>query len=217
MEAGSGGIRWNSTNNQIQVMDTNKNWIDWRYYDPYIEFQFIMNVYNGSTLNYTFEKTGIYILVSSNVTWNSLAISSPYNQLLYLNSANTIHAIWGEIDKKITATYSTQYNGSFSLAYFGGQYQNFELIRYARSANDGSTQTIEFVNQRNRIYVASMGSIQSGSMFARINNTTSTKQASDSKRYAFISTIGQEASGSISVYGPASQGSSGVVAEIAVS
>ena len=34
LEAGSGGIRWNSTTDFIQIMDENKNWIDYDYFDP---------------------------------------------------------------------------------------------------------------------------------------------------------------------------------------
>ncbi len=34
LAAGSGGIRWNSEINYIQLMDENKNWINWQSFDP---------------------------------------------------------------------------------------------------------------------------------------------------------------------------------------
>ena len=34
MQSGQGGIRWNSTTKTIQLMDENKNWVNWSYYNP---------------------------------------------------------------------------------------------------------------------------------------------------------------------------------------
>lgn len=54
MEAGQGGIRWNSTNNRIQIMDQNKNWVNWQYYNPNKSIQHMAsNSIWGSATSYT--------------------------------------------------------------------------------------------------------------------------------------------------------------------
>lgn len=57
LEAGSGGIRWNSVTNWVQLMDQNKNWVDWRYYDPNYslnaEVDLVATTVSNSTTAYT--------------------------------------------------------------------------------------------------------------------------------------------------------------------
>ena len=82
LEAGSGGIRFNDTTNRIQLMDTNKNWVDWKYYNPNKGVEHIYSIANSEGSLYTSQITatveGLYIVMVSSwsgngtVTVNSL-------------------------------------------------------------------------------------------------------------------------------------------------
>ena len=65
LEAGSGGIRWNSQTKYIQLMDENKNWKNWRYFNTDISVTNIsIGMASGSTLDMQFEETGIYVALA---------------------------------------------------------------------------------------------------------------------------------------------------------
>ena len=84
MQSGQGGIRWNSTNNWVQLMDQNKNWVNWQYYNPNSPIDLIpsMNAEtitrnDGVTVKVYFNK----LQVSSNYAWKGFIVnSSSYNE-----------------------------------------------------------------------------------------------------------------------------------------
>ena len=55
LAAGSGGIRWNSDTNYIQLMDEDKNWVNYKYYDPEAAVELIPSMpqdsYNGYSIS----------------------------------------------------------------------------------------------------------------------------------------------------------------------
>lgn len=97
LAAGSGGIRWNSMTNYIELSDENKNWVNWRYYNPNkIIFQkyFLRNP-QSTNINHSLTniEQGLYIVCIGNYS---------------VSSANV----------QITTTGSVRYNESFGYSRF---------------------------------------------------------------------------------------------------
>ena len=61
LAAGSGGIRWNSATNWIELADENKNWIGWKIYNPNLQVVPITAVQGKSDATINCNYTGLYI------------------------------------------------------------------------------------------------------------------------------------------------------------
>lgn len=73
LEAGSGGIRWNSSTKYIQLMDQNKNWVNYKPFDAYGKFKYVTSSTTNS-LSYTFADTGVYLFAHN--AYNSMCTIS---------------------------------------------------------------------------------------------------------------------------------------------
>ena len=80
LEAGHGGIRWNSVSKYIQIMNENNEWVNWKRFDNEPRYIFKSNTYDTTTWGYSADangrvsKTGAYIGVGS-VAYGSGAAS----------------------------------------------------------------------------------------------------------------------------------------------
>ena len=157
MAAGSGGIRWNSTTNIIQLADENKNWIDWRYYNPNYEFQLITTDSTGN-LQYTFEHPGLYFLfgsgasISSNIA-NPTTTASTKILVSTGGMASLVRLLANEGDT-LKVSYSNNYNGFCVLVYIGSRYTDADLIQ-TNSADSDTTQQLSIDSQLNMVLLAS--------------------------------------------------------------
>lgn len=91
MEAGSGGIRWNSVTSKIQLMDENKNWIDWKKYNPNKAITCVHAFKDlASNTTYTFNCTneGLHLAILGS----------------YASSGQTINTTGEEVDSLVTNT-----------------------------------------------------------------------------------------------------------------
>lgn len=85
MAAGSGGIRWNSETNYIQLVDENKNWVNWQYYNPNFTVNHVFKavMINTQSDTISLNKQGIY-----GVSWVS-SDSNNHSDNLVVNNGQT--------------------------------------------------------------------------------------------------------------------------------
>ena len=142
LSAGSGGIRWNSTNNMIQLMDQNKNWVNWRFFDANSSFAFVG--YRAASNSYTFtvDKAGLYI--GGIAFWGTNANMSTTSDSTVLFSSITGSAsgyvAYSNCNIGDTITLSCSTGSSIvgytriALFYFGSSYTK---ATYVQSSNPG--------------------------------------------------------------------------------
>ena len=88
MQSGQGGIRWNSVTKKIQLMDENKNWVDWQSYDPDKKVVVIEAPSDSSTVDLhrtiTVQQSGIYIVMTASLRNYASTITSTGTVLNYV-------------------------------------------------------------------------------------------------------------------------------------
>lgn len=212
LAAGSGGIRYNDSRKRIQLMDENKNWIDWKYYDTSQEVQLAAISSSGGTLTHVFQKTGLYLaccgcqaLSVTNVTTTATKTDLAYNVNTGSDRRRSLFAFYAHPDDTLTITYSrsSSYPFSVPLLYVGAMYTTVAI----ESVNSGGDTTVtNSFTDRTGVIILGI----SGGNNRNISYTcTSEDNISDGINYVLCSSLREQASASASVYG-----SSGGVATI---
>ena len=210
MQAGSGGIRYNDSTKTIQLMDTEKNWVNWKHFNATASFRMVASSSTNS-INYTLENNGLYIFAycryqgSFNV--NSTAAQQ---ELLNAQSSNgSTSGWWGHIilfngftDDTINITYSS---GSATipvvpLYYLGNKFSKGTLINYIQG--ELSNKTIS-TNLSNHVVIGvCRGQYRNISIQCTTND-----YATNSDCYACGSTIDEDGDISITATGASNYGS----------
>ena len=143
LAAGSGGIRWNSTVNYIQIMDENKNWINYKKFNPNKSF---IRVYSGvaSNTNVSCAYDGLYLLFISAYNGNNNPLNITGNiieQWIYTTGYNgycaIIECVTGD---RIQVSGFNGYAGS-SVYYLSGYNRVIGNITGFHVENTSSTYT----------------------------------------------------------------------------
>jgi len=160
LAAGSGGIRYNDSTKTIQLMDTDKNWVDWKKYDAYADFSYEAAVSGTYTFNYTFTKNGMYILAS---TWYTTSgqmsiISTATRKDFYFNHSprnsryftlSSFNAINGD---SLTVNTPSDYN-TIILCFISGKYTTASLETSALAGGDNEHAILSMTNETNKVLI----------------------------------------------------------------
>lgn len=154
-------------------MDTNKNWVKWKDYDAYAEFEpiFILTttVSNGS---YTFPYNGIYLFIYGGNA--SGLISSNYTEA-------SVKLLGGRLTGTgliaITATAGSSFTYNFNIGnyygraalYYIGAYDTISTVSFYQFGSNVETQTVDIDNQKNYILI-SLGTGQGATTTASCSN-----------------------------------------------
>ena len=159
MAAGSGGIRYNDSTKRIQLMDTEKNWVDWKVYDANAKLEFcaLTTAMRPSTLNnFIFPHNGIYLVYTScyNNSTGFTGITTAANQLDPI-TVSTTSARYGFIrifNAEAGQSLSMSVTQADALSrivvvYIGSGITNISLIEgYTKSDNLAATTTTSSAN-----------------------------------------------------------------------
>lgn len=176
-------------------MDENKNWVNWKSYDAYAQLKLIVNSSN-SPMNYTFEYSGLYVLLcgcygttslpqlTTTATRKDIKVNYSYGD----SRNSSFVALVAENDQTMTASFSNAYGGSVVLIYIG-PYTQIDLLDFKTKAN-----TISVENTTNHIILAN----EWGSNARSISSSCTTSQyVTDGYNYACCSTCNETGSASI--------------------
>ena len=146
LAAGSGGIRWNSVTNYIQLADENKNWIDWQYFG--FKPNLVLTQLNGAISGtvYTCPQAGLYavwtcvLAGAPSISYTGTVVASDVQNtyksyIIYCNTGDTISASGGNY----------QYNGIYSIAYIGSQ-ESARLITSKGGSNTSASVVLNNVS-----------------------------------------------------------------------
>ena len=178
-------------------MDTEKNWVDWKHYDAYAQFQFLAESVSGS-FNYTFTNPGLYIYVGAGSCINAAinpTTNASYKVLYTASSKCFVTSIVASGDDYITSTFSTANNTGVALFYIGSTLTNTTLIQGKHSYD--TTVSITMDNCINKVLVGYSGANQRTLSFS----CTTAQQYVKSNVFACCTTLYEEGSASMSVYG----------------
>ena len=154
MQAGSGGIRYNDSEKYIQLMDENKNWVNWKYFNASLSQLELVWVSNGSgTQTFNLPYTGNYVLYSAkHETGNynfSIEGQTYYNMMYQFDSyryafVNIFHANAG-----VTGTFyigASSYSRHSVLVYIPYQFDSISVITEAKGTVTTPNLTAEISN-----------------------------------------------------------------------
>ena len=196
-------------------MDQNKNWVNYKPFDAYGQFKLCTAVIGTSTLNYTCDNNGLYLLLHAayNTTINQQSTAAT---TILINNSKTSDGFASVIVYKavigntIKATQSVNsYGPTMVLYYLTNIYENVTLNTYVHRYN--SAASLSMTNATNRILA---GVVSGSSGFSNVTMTDfSTQQyATDGAHHGCISTVNDSSSGSVSVTG--SSGSAALVVDL---
>ena len=203
LESGQGGIRYNDSLKQIQLMDTNKNWVNWRSFDAHSIFKVVGSVI---TTNYShvFTADGLYLFIhcSYSVTVSNLTTTAQRKDLLLNQLASgsrycSLVALSAVQDQTFNATMSGSNGCAMTLFYIGSgiNIANVTLETYKHGGNDNAESSLSISNVTNKILIGAV----SGSSSRIINCSGTTNQvATDSSYYGCVSTYNETGSGTFS-------------------
>lgn len=218
MEAGQGGIRYNDTTKRIQLMDTNKNWVDWRIFDATSQFGLFSIRRGGSnTTTITPDKNGLYLIAYSG--WDSRpTVTSTGNIIEHYNgngasgNSSPKAGAWSFLatdNSSASFTYYTPYSDRSTLVvfYLGSRFTKANLINYYLAGDNVGSNLLRTTEDNHVIIAASNSGI--------INNyACSTQESYSSTYYACGATISESGSVQMSI-GSGSYGS-GIVADFSL-
>jgi len=116
LAAGSGGIRWNSETNYIQLADENKNWINYKKFNPNRYYIFKSGEIQNTTWNVYQERASVTPVTVNN---NTIQIGINGTSYAYLNIVSN-NAFDTTIYRYIDIVYScTNDNLSYTYLKFG--------------------------------------------------------------------------------------------------
>ena len=210
IQAGSGGIRWNSITKFVQLADENKNWIDWKYYNPNYAMRLVCTDVNG-IMKYEFVESGLYLVCGSafsgirTMTLQTDAAS----EFLYKGDYGYLNAITATAGNSLYISQSISYNGSGHLFYIG---RNMTVSLNGEAASAGNVSgSKSFTNASNRIIIANAGGQTRQCTFS-----CDKKIITDNQSYALCACIGEEGSASASVTSPSNAGNNMIIADLIV-
>jgi len=196
-------------------MDTEKNWVNWKYYNPNSNLSIISHTLTNS-ITYTFDKSGMYLFVFTGCQAQStiqstvsrtqiLANYSVSNGDRYLTAA----ILNAEVGELFSVTRSnSNYQPTMQLYYICSEFGTGTIVNTTLNLS-----RVTLTNVSNRILVVSNNGT-GGSPYITIDCSTDDK-TTDGKYYGICSSVNQI--GSMSIYGQAfSSGSTPVTLDIEI-
>jgi len=169
----------------IQLMDTNKNWVDWKYFNANAPFKVIK--YGTGNGSYTYEATanGMYILQGS----GGLYLRSSTAQIISLSTVTSYGSYAFVATEGDTIDYYT--SGSYIPAYiftYLGKYEHAEIVSQQSSGNAG-TATVSVTGGSDRVLIGTSGGTSVNSLTM---SSDSRLQFISDNRVAITALIGGE-------------------------
>ena len=217
MAAGSGGIRWNSVTKKIQLMDENKNWIDWQFYDQNTTMLQIGNYTDSGIKSATLAK-GTYLLFGSTYSSGASIITNisttATNKLLAGSNIAAAYLFEAESNNtNLSFNVNVSYSGSVHLFKIGvGLYSFINLDSYTIGGNDSGTYSKSYTDSIKLVF----GCVNSGAPiyylanFSDVNKNMSYSYLSTYYGYGIASNFDMAGSASITVRGNQNNGSASI-------
>ena len=199
-------------------MDLNKDWVDYKRFDPNPTFQFVADNYSGN-FNYTFLIDGLYLFghLGHNCTINNFTTNATNRIDLVFNSTvtngnpTTVMLLNAKAGESFTCNYAIgSYGTSTVLFYLGNTVSQGSMLTRIQNVQDGTVR-YDVNNVSNRVILA-MGSA-SGTQ--SITVTTKVKDRYIiTTRFACISTLRE--TGNISIVNTMVTGGAPMIMDIQI-
>lgn len=149
MQSEQGGIRYNDTTKTVQLMDVNKNWVDWKVYDAHAQLELCgLSAFAISpSMNYTFTHNGVYIFVTTTFSSTGFTQTTNASQIFSQSIASesgrsmfirAFDAVIGDTISISCGANASNVYSSIALYYIGSGISNLTVVN-AQARSEGNT------------------------------------------------------------------------------
>ena len=173
MQSGQGGIRWNSATNWVQLQDENKNWVDYRYYNPTkLLTHEVFNYTSGTAFTVQLNKRGLYCLTSCGPS--AVQMTTDAQVVSTVNKSGNSSVAYEQIVYSDGSCYATVGNGggdyaTMATCIYIGNYTTVSTGEANYYANSTSVYEFNYTHQNDFIHLSLSGLIRNERTFRTTN------------------------------------------------
>ena len=193
-------------------MDENKNWVNYKKFNPNTELQFLAKSTTGSIVH-TFGKYGMYAIIQAgNGKLSSINTTAQVNYLHQNISGGasdkfvSCTVFIANADDTLTYSFGASNSTRASLFFITPRYTNASISTYKVAADSSCTVSLE--ENTNHVVLGQTGG--GGSYSISVTSTTN-QYVTDGLTYAAFSTVDETGSGSITARSVSNYGTSYII------